>query len=426
MNGNAEMTVSELNQTVTEAIRKDLRLRCVSVRGEISGFKHHIASGHWYFVLKDENASVNCVMFRQNTFRSEIRPKDGAFAVVTGYVDTYPRTGTYQLYAQGLRAAGLGDLYQRFEALKQKLLSEGLFDPQRKKPLPMVPRKVAVVTSESGAALQDILNVSRMRNPSIPIVLIPTSVQGKGAAEEIAAAIRRANRLSGADVMIVGRGGGSVEDLWCFNEEIVARAVAESRIPIVSGVGHETDLTICDLAADMRASTPSNAAEIVFPEREELSRRIRLLRTELFRAGTETMRSLERRTGEMKLRLSALSPERRLAAIGGRVNILKERLSRVTEIRTERLSLSLRQSREAFPGVILRRIEKEATRLRATRDRMEAVNPLRVLDRGYALVYAEGERMIKTAAEARREETLRIRFADGWLMADRRRETDGE
>ena len=203
------LSVSELNQIIAEAIRKDPRTRSVTVRGEVSGFKHHIASGHWYFSLKDAQASVSCVMFRMNTFRAGIRPADGVSVIVTGYVDVYPRNGSCQLYVTSLQAAGIGDLYLRFEELKRRLNAEGLFDPSRKKTLPMVPRKVAVVTSQSGAAIHDVLNVSRMRHPGIPIVLVPVTVQGTGAGEEIARGIRRAGRLPGVDVIIVGRGGGS-------------------------------------------------------------------------------------------------------------------------------------------------------------------------------------------------------------------------
>ena len=212
-NERSGISVSELNLMIAEAIRRDPRTRSVTVRGEISGFRHHIASGHWYFSLKDDQASVSCVMFRSNTFKSAIRPKDGDSVVINGYIDVYPRNGTYQLYAMSMRADGLGDLYLRFEELKRRLNAEGLFDPARKRPLPMVPRKVAVVTSESGAAIHDILNVSRGRHPGIPIVLVPVAVQGAGAGEEIARGVRKAGRLPGVEVIIVARRripGGSV------------------------------------------------------------------------------------------------------------------------------------------------------------------------------------------------------------------------
>ena len=284
MNERGGMTVSELNLVIQEAIRKEPRTRSVTVTGEVSGFRHHLASGHWYFVLKDAESSINCVMFRQNTPHAVVRPYDGQSITINGYVDVYARNGSYQLYAMSLREAGTGDLYAQFEALKKKLHDEGLFDPARKKRLPMVPRKVAVVTSASGAALQDIYNVSAKRCPFIPIILIPVTVQGDQAAREIAKGIRIAGSRNDTDVIIVARGGGSAEDLWCFNDEMIARAISESPVPVVSGVGHEIDTTICDLAADVRASTPSNAAEIVFPDRKELDGRIRTMRLYLMKA----------------------------------------------------------------------------------------------------------------------------------------------
>ncbi|MBO7663599.1 MAG: exodeoxyribonuclease VII large subunit [Clostridia bacterium] len=425
MYGSAEITVSELNLTIADAIRKDQRLRNVTVKGEISGFKHHIASGHWYFSLKDAEASVSCVMFRQNTFRSQIRPKDGDSVAVTGYVDVYPRSGSCQLYVTGMRSAGLGDLYLRFEALKRRLDQEGLFDPARKKPLPMVPRKVAVVTSASGAAIHDILNVSGMRNPAIPIVVIPAAVQGAGAAEEIAEGIRKANRLPGVDVIIVGRGGGSPEDLWCFNEECVARAVAESRLPVVSGVGHEIDTSICDLAADVRASTPSNAAEIVFPDRKELEHRLNLIRTNLKRAGAEQIRTAEQRIAAFRIRLSALSPERRISGLSGRTELALARMSHAMNRRMENEKNRLRSDTDRLRRATERRLEQERIRLTAAAERLSALNPLGVLDRGYALVYAPENQMITSAKTAREKQELSIRFADGWVDVNRRESPNG-
>ena len=231
------ISVSQLNLIIAETIRKEPRIRSVTVHGEVSGFRPHLASGHWYFSLKDEESAISCVMFRQNTFHAGIKPRDGDSVRVTGYVDVYPRNGTYQLYAMSLQPDGIGDMYLRFEELKRRLSAEGLFDSSRKRVLPLVPKKVAVVTSASGAAWHDILNVSGMRSPAVPIVLVPATVQGEKAGMEIASAIRAANEKTDADVLIVARGGGSAEDLWCFNDETVARAVASSRIPVVSGVG---------------------------------------------------------------------------------------------------------------------------------------------------------------------------------------------
>ena len=415
-----EWTVSQLNQAIQEAIRRDPRMKSLDVRGEISGFKHHIASGHWYFSLKDAQSSVKCVMFRQNALRVRLLPRDGMSVVVSGYVDVFPRDGQVQLYVTDMREAGVGDLYQRFEALKRRLMAEGLFDPARKRPLPMAPRKVAVVTSASGAALHDILNVSRLRSPAIPIVLVPVTVQGAGAAEEIAAGIRRANGCTDASVIIVGRGGGSPEDLWCFNEEIVARAVAASRLPVVSGVGHEIDTTICDLAADVRASTPSNAAEIVFPDRKELSQRMAVLRAGLLRAVGGQMQARQLALAQARQRLGALSPERRIALLVSSGALAREGLSRAMARYLEARAFDLRWARTSLIGAGQRRLDGAAADLRACRERLDAISPLQVLSRGYAIVYNPRDQVIPTAAEAEKEQEYILRFADGRVRATRR------
>lgn len=398
---------------VAEAIRKDPRTRSLAVRGEIAGFKHHIASGHWYFSLKDEQASVSCVMFRTNTFRAPFRPTDGMSVIVTGYIDVYPRNGSYQLYVTSLQADGLGALYVQFENLKRRLSAEGLFDPARKRPLPMLPRKVAVVTSQSGAAIHDILNVSGQRNPAVPIVLIPVTVQGAGAGEEIARGIRRAGTLPGVDVIIVGRGGGSQEDLWCFNEEAVARAVAASPVPVVSGVGHEIDITICDYAADVRASTPSNAAELVFPDRRELAGRVRALRAELGQAQSREIRSRELLTARLRERLNQLNPERRVQQLTAGSRILAEQLTHAMNAKLERAGNARKQLENNLLAAGARRAEQLAAVLNQQRLRLEALSPLSVLNRGYAMVYSRDRRVISTAPEAEKQREMSLRFADG-------------
>jgi len=426
--GMESFTVSELSQIIAESIRRDPRTRSVAVRGEVSGFKHHIPSGHWYFSLKDAGASLRCVMFRSNTARARVMPRDGDSVVVSGYIDVYPRDGTYQLYAQALRPAGLGDQYLALEQLKRKLTAEGLFDPARKRPLPMLPAKVAVVTSESGAALHDILNVSRLRSPFIPIVLVPVTVQGAGAGEEIARGVTRAGTLPGVEVIIVGRGGGSPEDLWCFNDEAVARAVAASPVPVVSGVGHEVDTTLCDFAADVRASTPSNAAEIVFPDRRELMQRTGLLRLGLEKALRREIRDRELILSRTRERLTALSPEKRLAELKRQAAFLRESLAGSMRRRLEERAAAAGMLRLRLDSAIARRADGAAGALNTARQRLEAISPLRVLGRGYALVYEDAPeeasgRLLKTAAEAGRVRDLRLRFADGQIRAERK---DGE
>lgn len=413
MTGETGISVSALNLMVAEAIRKDPRSRSVTVRGEVSGFKHHIATGHWYFSLKDPDAAVSCVMFRTNTFRAQLRPKDGDSVLADGYVDVYPAQGKYQLYVTGLRKAGIGDLYIRLEELKRKLAAEGLFDPGRKRPIPMSPRKVAVITSASGAALHDILNVSRMRNPSIPIVLVPATVQGSGASREIIEAIHRANTQTDADVILIARGGGAAEDLWCFNDEGVARAVAGSRLPVVSGIGHEVDTTLCDLAADARASTPSNAAEMVFPDRRELRGRVNLIRTALIKAETAQIRQAEIRMKDLRQRLSDLSPERQIRLLINRAELARERLTSVTRGRLDRSRADEESLRVRLTQAMQMRMKDAEHAAARTRERLTAVNPLAVLQRGYALVYGDGERLLKTAAEAAGEKDMTLQFADG-------------
>lgn len=413
------ISVSRLNLIVAEAIRKEPRIRNVTVRGEVSGFRNHIASGHWYFTLKDEESAVSCVMFRQNTRYAAIRPTDGQSVIITGYVDVYPKNGSYQLYAQSMREAGKGDLFVRFEALKQKLFAEGLFDASRKKRLPMLPKKVAVVTSESGAAIRDIWNVSARRNPAIPILLIPVAVQGDKAAEEIARGIRNAGRQPGVDVIIVARGGGSAEDLWCFNDEAVARAAAESQVPVVSGVGHEVDTTICDLAADVRAATPSNAAEIVFPEREEIAGRIRGLNILLFHAAEGTVRLAEKKAGDLRKQMTALSPEKRITDLTSRSALKRAALRHAIRIRMEEKGGALLIARQDLNYMMTRRLEKSEAAATRLRERLSAMNPMGVLNRGYALVYAKDGTLLTKKTEAVHQARMIVRFADGKIEVER-------
>ena len=412
MTNEAGLSVSELNLIISEAIRREPRTRSVLVRGEVSSFRNQIASGHWYFSLKDAQASITCAMFRNANLRAQIRPKDGDQVLAEGYIDFYAPQGKVQLIVTGLRPAGLGDMYIRLEELKRKLAAEGLFDPSRKRLLPMKPRKVAVVTSRSGAALHDILNVSALRSPEIPIVLVPVTVQGAGAGKEIAEGIRQANRTD-AEVIIVARGGGSAEDLWCFNDEEVARAVAASEKPVVSGVGHEIDTSLCDLAADVRASTPSNAAEIVFPDRKELRGRVNQIRFALSRAASEQVRRAELKLSAARQRLSALSPERRIALLESRRELLKLQLCGAIGSRLESSAKAVADSRNELKQAVSGRM-KDAGHLAARlRERLTAVSPLAVLNRGYALVYDGEEKLLTRAEEAKTRKEMTLQFADG-------------
>ena len=413
MAADGSISVTELNTMVAEAIRRDPRTRSLTVRGEVSGFKHHIASGHWYFSLKDESAAVSCAMYRANTLKAKIRPKDGDSVLADGYVDLYAPQGKYQLYVTGLRPAGQGDIFVQLEALKRKLAAEGLFDPGRKKPLPLCPKKVAVVTSLSGAALQDILRVSALRSPFIPITVVPVTVQGTGAGAEIARGIRQAGTVEGADVIIVARGGGAAEDLFCFNEEEVVRAAAESPVPVVSGVGHQIDTTLIDLAADQAAATPSNAAELVFPDRRELQGRVDLIRSGLLRAVTDRLRLKQLRLHETGRRLAALSPENRIAMIDRRRLLDRERLVSAAGQQAEKAGIRLERAGETLERSMRDRMKGTEQQLLVLRKRMEAINPRSVLDRGYAMVYSETERLLTSASRAREEKEMILQFADG-------------
>ena len=412
MTNEAGLSVSELNLIISEAIRREPRTRSVLVRGEVSSFRNQIASGHWYFSLKDAQASITCAMFRNANLRAQIRPKDGDQVLAEGYIDFYAPQGKVQLIVTGLRPAGLGDMYIRLEELKRKLAAEGLFDPSRKRLLPMKPRKVAVVTSRSGAALHDILNVSALRSPEIPIVLVPVTVQGAGAGKEIAEGIRQANRTD-AEVIIVARGGGSAEDLWCFNDEEVARAVAASEKPVVSGVGHEIDTSLCDLAADVRASTPSNAAEIVFPDRKELRGRVNQIRFALSRAASEQVRRAELKLSAARQRLSALSPERRIALLESRRELLKLQLCGAISSRLESTAKAVADSRNELKQAVSGRMKDAEHQAARLRERLTAVNPLAVLNRGYALVYDGEEKLLTRAEEAKTRKEMTLQFADG-------------
>lgn len=405
------LSVSDLNEYVRRTLAADPALRNVKLRGEISNFKRH-SSGHWYFTLKDERCRINAVMFRQNAMRMSLRPVDGMAVVVTGTVGLYSESGAYQIYCDNMRPEGVGSLYQQFEALKRRLSQEGLFDAQRKRPLPWRPRKVAVVTSLTGAVLHDIRRVSARRDPGVPLVLLPVQVQGQGAAEEIAAAIRRAGRLPEVDVIITGRGGGSMEDLWAFNEETVARAIAESPVPVVSAVGHETDVTIADFAADVRASTPSNAAELVVPDREETLAGLRGLRQHITQAMTAQLREKRLMLLRMRERAAQNSPEIRLTALRQRVTQARAALDKGMQGRITELTPRLAMARIRLDNAADQALRNTADQIRRDRMKLSALDPSAVLRRGYALVEAENG-LVTSVKQANQTPRMTLRFCDG-------------
>ena len=401
------LQVSDLNEYVRRTLAADPMLRSLRLRGEISNFKRH-TSGHWYFTLKDEQSRINCVMFRQNAIRMTLRPMDGMQVILSGSVSLYAEGGQYQFYAENMRPDGLGTLYQQFEALKSKLAAEGLFDAGRKRPLPLRPKKIAVVTSRTGAVLQDIRNVAARRDAGVPLVLLPVQVQGEGAAESIAAAIRKAGTLPEVDVIITGRGGGSMEDLWAFNEEIVARAIAESPIPVISAVGHETDVTIADFAADVRASTPSHAAEMAVPDVSELIDGLHMMRRHLTQAAAAQLHQARAELSLCQRRMEALRPDRQLLQLQSRLHQAAQRLDRCVDDHLAAYPPRLALMNMKLDHLMEAQLRHQAEKCAASRAKLEALNPARVLERGYALVL-DGEKIIPDAASAVAKMTLRFR-----------------
>lgn len=384
------LTVSELNEYARRLLAGDPLLRNLEVTGEISGYKHHF-SGHRYFTLKDQGARIQCVMFRQDAMGLNFQPVDGMKVTLTASASIFVRDGSFQLYVSSMRKCGVGDLYARFERLKAKLAAEGMFDPALKQNIPVFPSKIGIVTSETGAAIRDMIRVARRRNPNIGIIVAPCAVQGENAAKEIVNAIRLLNVRTDCDVLLVGRGGGSIEDLWAFNEEIVARAIAASRIPIISCVGHEIDFTIADFVADLRAPTPSAAAELAVPVLEEY--RDMLCNIEKRLSHALSRGQLVRRSELAKLTSSLVlnAPGRTIIA----------------------------PRRDALEGMSIRALtacrrnhERAQNRLKIASGMLRTLDPDGVVDRGYAIVY-QGKKIITQASQISKGDILNLKMTDG-------------
>jgi exodeoxyribonuclease VII large subunit len=429
-------TVAELNAAIRAALDRDFQ--DIWVSGEISGLKL-AASGHYYFTLKERDAQVRCVAFRSAHRYWKFKPQDGMAALARGRVDVYEARGEYQLLVETLEPQGLGALQLAFEQLKKKLAAEGLFAAARKRPLPRFPRRIGIVTSPRGAAIADLINILSRRSPGIHIRLFPVQVQGEGSVEDVCRGIDYFSRAQWADLVIVGRGGGSLEDLWTFNEEAVARAIAACSVPVISAVGHETDVTIADFVADLRAPTPSAAAEIAAPTRQALLERIdagrakaaqalryrlAMLERRLRQQGTERAASvLHRRVGRGLQRIDDLGHrlrERIRAAIERR-----ERARRTLETRLRRFDVrprlaADRRRMDAARAAAVRSMEMRLARRRSAWEQAAAklsqLSPLRILERGYAIVSNEGG-IVKDAAAAPRDSRVHVRLAKGELDA---------
>ncbi len=387
-------SVSDINRLLKGLLDSVPDLQAVQVTGEISNFKRY-PSGHCYFTLKDGTSALKCVMFAGRARYLRFQPVNGNKVVASGQISVYERDGVYQLYVSTLSPQGAGALLEAYEKLKAKLTAEGLFDQARKKPLPLLPKSVGIVTSSAGAAVHDVITVSRRRDPGVKLYLYPVKVQGEGAAEEIATAIRFFNEVHPVDVLIVGRGGGSIEDLWAFNEELVVRAVAASEIPVVSAVGHETDFTLCDFAADRRAATPSQAAEIVAPD------------IEAYRNGIMAMAAhgrdlVEKKITEERRRLSSL--------MGSWIFRQPERLLADPSQRLDRAMQDLQQAMEDT-------CREKGQRLSLAAARLDALSPLSVLVRGYGITQKRDLSVVKSVGDVAVGEPIMTRLYDGALIS---------
>lgn len=391
MNERSVLTVSQVNQYVKLLLDGDETLQYLWVRGEISNFKRHYASGHLYFSLKDADGLIRAVMFRSAADKVRFTPADGMKVLARGRVSAFPRDGQYQLYVEEMQPDGMGALYLAYEQLRAKLASEGLFDAARKKPLPKYPERIGIITSATGAAIHDMITVTGRRFPAAELYLYPSQVQGPEAPRQLIGALSYFNRTKSVDVIIIGRGGGSLEDLWAFNNETLARAVSASEIPVISAVGHESDFTICDFAADLRAATPSAAAELSVPSAAQLLEGL---------SGTrQTMdRALVRKIDGLRQKLKVLASGRALSAPIHLVNDRRMTLAFMEEkldTLTDRKLADLRGSFAALCG------------------KLDSLNPLSVLSRGYAAVLNEDSGIVKSVKDVHPGERVRIRFCDG-------------
>ncbi|KAF0204861.1 MAG: exodeoxyribonuclease VII large [Gallionellaceae bacterium] len=431
---NTVLSVREFNSAAKQVIEAGLPL--VWVRGEISNFVG-AASGHWYFSLKDEAAQVRCVMFRHKSQYLDFKPANGMQVEVLALPTLYEARGDFQLTLEKMRPAGLGALYEAFEKLKRKLEQEGLFDAERKRALPFLPRQIGIVTSPQAAALRDVLRTLANRMPGIPVVLYPTPVQGEGAGQKIAAAIRAANERGECDTLIVCRGGGSIEDLWAFNEEVVARAIATSRIPVVSGVGHETDFTIADFVADLRAATPTAAAQAAAPDGAELGQRLQHSAARLARA---SMRRFEQHMQQLDyLQRRLVHPAQRMQQQRQHLEQLQQRLQlaqahavqhqqwrwqalrqRLRAVRPDVAELQMRQTGYAhrLHEVMAHNLERRASRLTTLQQHLQHLDPRQVLARGYSMVRDEHGKIVVDSAQIALGARLDVTFAQGWARAE--------
>ena len=388
------LSITQINEYIRSKMDSDQLLNQVAVRGEISNYKLY-PSGHHYFTLKDEGAALKSVMFKGNAMRLRFRPENGMKVIAMGKISVFPRDGAYQLYCTNMAMDGVGDLYAAFEQLKKKLAAQGLFDPAHKKPIPKYPATIGIITSSAGAAVHDMLRILKKRYPLTQVKLFPVRVQGVEAPGEIAAAIRYANHYKLADLLIVGRGGGSIEDLWAFNDERVAYAIYESEIPVISAVGHEPDVTISDYVADLRAATPSNAAELAVPDQEALGQTLDAMSGAMVTALTRQLKSARQH-------LNVLSASPALKSPTGYL----EQKEKTLELLRNRLIAAQNQN-----------INRKSARYVALTAKLDAMSPLKVLTRGYAMAQTGDGSVLRSVSQVELGERITVSLHDGELSA---------
>ena len=387
------ISVTDLNKYIKDKIAGDEVLNNVLVKGEISNYKHHY-TGHLYFTLKDENSLIKCIMFKGYAANLKFEPKDGMKVMAFGTVSVFERDGVYQIYCKAMQEDGMGSLYKAYEEMKARLEKEGLFDASHKKKIPLMPKCIGVLTSNTGAVIRDIINVSTRRNPNVYIKLLPVPVQGEGAAEKIADAIKIMNEKNLADVIIVARGGGSLEDLWPFNEEVVARAIYDSELPVISAVGHETDFTIADFVADLRAPTPSAAAELAVPNIADI-----MLKLESY--NNRYKLALKKKVEFMRLRYEKCMNSR----------VFKEPLQKINE-----KYMLIDMKVKSIQNSILSIYKDKKTNMVKQIAKLDGLSPLKTLTRGYSIVEANGK-IIKSVNDVKKDDEVDIRLIDGKAKA---------
>ncbi len=387
------LTITQINEYLKHMMDQDPMLSGIAVKGEISNYKVY-PSGHHYFTLKDEGGALKAVMFRGNSMRLRFKPENGMKVIAIGTISVYPRDGAYQLYCTNLTMDGIGDLYAAFEQLKTKLAQQGLFDPAHKKPIPQYPKTIAIVTSSAGAAIHDMLRILRKRFPLTKVLLLPVRVQGAEAPGEIAIAIKYANHYQLADLLIVGRGGGSIEDLWAFNDEMVAHAIYQSQIPVISAVGHEPDVTISDFVADLRAATPSNAAELAVPDQEALRQTLDAMQASMTAAMSKRVHNARNHLELLRKSAALLRPDTYLIHKREKLLAVQNQLS----------------------AAQMRILEKYRQRFVTGIAKLDALSPLKVLTRGYALAQAQNT-IVRSVKQVACGQRMQVRVSDGTIHA---------